>query len=107
MKSLFPCALLFLCLSFSQAKAQDTFSHDFELASADVGLPLIGDKILDSQPHGYDIWWMSQASYAGACLIYRWGENDPYYWNEFLIIDLPSIGVSALIEVLFPPAKEK
>lgn len=102
-KYLFLFALL--CLLPFRASAQDAFSHDFELASTDIGLPLIGDKLLDSQPHGHDIWWMSQVSYAGTCLIYRWGENDPYHWNEFLTIDLPSIGVSALIEVLFPPSK--
>ena len=97
---------LLLCLLATQAKAQDAFSHDFELASTDIGLPLVGDKILDSIPKGHDYWFMSQAMYLGAATIYRWGENDSYHWNEFLTIDLPSIGVSALIEVLFPERRD-
>lgn len=87
--------------------ADASFSHSFELAATDIGIPVIGNKVIDSFFGGHNYWWTSQAFYGGACFMYRLGENDPHHWDEFLTLDLPSIGLSCLVEVLFPPSEKK
>ena len=103
-------AIVLMCL-VGLANAQDTsadFSHKFELASTDIGIPVIGNKIIDSFPGGHDYWWTSQALYGGACIMYRAGEG-AFTGNSHALYelegDLVCDGLSCLVEVLFPPSK--